>query len=79
MWVCKFKHVIACKRKHVHTSLFVLERELNSRLNLNDPRTIFLFIQGPFQNGFIGRARNVEETDPTARGSAEFSALSVAS
>jgi hypothetical protein len=35
---CKFKHVITCQRKHVHTSSYVLERELNSRLNLNDPR-----------------------------------------
>jgi hypothetical protein len=35
---CKFKHVITCQRKHVHTSWFVLERELNSLLNLNYPR-----------------------------------------
>jgi hypothetical protein len=33
---CKFKHVITCQCKHVHTSSFVLERERNSRLNMND-------------------------------------------
>jgi hypothetical protein len=36
---CKFKYTITCQLKHVQTSWFVRERELNSRLNLNDPFT----------------------------------------
>jgi hypothetical protein len=33
---CKFKNVVTCQCTHAYTSSFVLERELNSRLNLND-------------------------------------------